>query len=299
MRMRPALFVMVTCVLLDGAIAAGVRGAGALAPPDSARFYQNVEWSPDGEYIAYSEFAGGEYAPEKWSVFIARRDGSDARLLAPAAGWVAWSPNGAQLAFQSPRSGNPDIYVVDRDGSNVIRVTDEPASDSAPAWSPDGGRIAFTSEREGDADIYVMSASGRDARRLTEGPTHEHNPQWSPDGEYLVFYRSSGLGDDQVWVREVDGAREWNLTDDPANNIFPSYLADGSIAFSTRPVGGEPRLVVVDADGDNRRAIGPAGVFFARWSPDGAAIAFIAGRWPTAAIYVMRADGVGVQKIVN
>jgi Tol biopolymer transport system component len=270
-----------------------------VSAPDNDRFYQNVEWSPDGQWIAYSEYAGGESSPQKWSIVISRRDGSQRRLLAPNAKWAAWSPDGKQLAFESSRTGNAEIFVVDADGSNVVQLTDHPASDGAPAWSPDDARIAFSSNRGDNVDVYVMKTNGEALRRLTEDPGSDYNPAWSPDGKHVVFYRSHDDGRDQIWVRQVDGAREWNLTDDDANNIFPCFLANGSIGFSSKAPGGLPRVICVDADGSNRRAVGPYGAFFARWSPDGGTIAFIAGKWPRAAIYVMRFDGVGVQKIVN
>lgn len=270
-----------------------------LSPPGKDRFYQNVEWSPDGQWIAYSEYAGGEYSPSKWSISIAGRDGSQPRLLAPNAKWVSWSPDGTRLAFESGRTGNREIFVVDADGGNVVQLTDDPAADSAPAWSPDGARIVFSSNRGDNVDVYVMKTNGGGLRRLTEDPAGDYNPAWSPDGDLIVFYRSRDDGRDQIWVREADGAREWNLTDDDANNIFPCFLPVGTIAFSSKAPDAEPRLVCIDPDRKNRRAIGPYGPFFARWSPDGASIAFIAGNWPRAAIYVMRSDGVGVRKIVN
>lgn len=289
---------VLACVL-GAAAAPAAADKPALPAPAQDRFYQDVAWSPDGEWIAYSEYAGGEYATEKWSIHIARRNGSESRLLTPNATWVTWSPDGRQLAFQSERDGDPEIYVADRDGSNVIRITDNPASDSAPAWSPDGARIAFSSDRGGNTDIYVMSAGGADVRRLTEDPARDFSPSWSPGSDHFVFYRDAGDRRSQVWVREVDGAREWNVTADDANNIFPCFLADGSLAFSSKKGDGDARIVVLDADGKNRRTLGPPGAFFARWSPDGGTVAFIAGRWPRAAIYVMRADGESTQKIVN
>ena len=275
------------------------RAQDTLSPPENERFYQNVEWSPDGQSIAFSEFEGGDYSPEKWSVFIARRDGSQWRRLATNALWVTWSPDGKRLAYSSRRTGNSEIFVVDVDGGNEIRLTDHPALDTAPSWSPDGARIAFSSDRADNTDLYVIKTNGEGIRRLTEGLGNDYNPSWSPDGEEIVFYRSRDDGRDQIWVREVDGAREWNITDNEANNIFPCFLPSGSIGFTSKAPGASPRVVFVDADGSNRRAIGPYGAFFARWSPDGGTVAFIAGHWPSAAIYVMRFDGVGVQKIVN
>lgn len=172
------------------------------APPASDKFYQDVAWSPDGEWIAYSEYAGGEYATEKWSIYIARRDGSEPRLLAPNSTWVSWSPDGAQLAFQSERDGDPEVYVVDADGKNVIRITDNPASDSAPAWSPDGARIAFEStratpadfegpardpERTADFDVFVVDADGGEPENLSRDVQRlQKFPDWSPDGRWLA-----------------------------------------------------------------------------------------------------------------
>jgi TolB protein len=275
------------------------RSQPALPPPENERFYQNVEWSPDGQSIAFSEFAGGDYSPEKWVVFIASRDGSQWRQLATNATWVTWSPDGKRLAYASRRTGNSEIFVVDVDGHNEIQLTEHPGLDSAPSWSPDGAQIAFSSDREGNVDVFVMKTNGSGVRRLTEGLGNDYNPSWSPDGDQIVFYRSLDDGRDQIWVRDLDGAREWNITDDRANNIFPCFLPSGSIGFASQKPGGSPRVVWVDADGSNRRPIGPYGAFFARWSPDGGTVAFIAGNWPRAAIYVMRFDGVGVQKIVN
>jgi Tol biopolymer transport system component len=148
-------------------------------------------------------------------------------------------------------------------------------------------------------DVYVMRMNGKGVRRLTEGLGNDYNPAWSLGGEQIVFYRSRDDGRDQIWVREVDGAGEWDITNDNANNIFPCFLPSGSIGFTSKKRGGSPRVVWVEADGSIRREIGPYGAYFARWSPDGGTIAFIAGDWPRAAIYIMRYDGVGVQKIVN
>jgi Tol biopolymer transport system component len=299
MFLRSAGFVVIAAAVSFLATWAQSHAQQALSPPENDRFYQNVEWSPDGQWIAFSEYAGGEFSPQNWSIFIARRDGSQRRLLTPNATWAAWSPDGKRLAFESRRTGNAEIFIVDADGNNVVQLTDHPASDGAPAWSPGGDRIAFTSNRVENVNVYVMKTNGESVRRLTEDPGSDYNPAWSPNGAHVVFYRSRDDGKDQIWVREADGAREWNITDDDANNIFPCFLSNGSIGFSSKVPGGSPRIIRVDEDGSNRRILGPFGAFFARWSPEGGTIAFIAGAWPRAAIYVMRNDGVGVQKIVN
>ena len=64
--------------------------------------------------------------------------------------------------FASERDGNREIYVMNIDGSEQIRLTDNPAVDSDPVWAPDGSRIAFWSRRDGNFEIYVMNADGSD-----------------------------------------------------------------------------------------------------------------------------------------
>ena len=97
---------------------------------------------------------------------IADADGYDAKtvldskqpLLSPA-----WSPDGSQIAFDSLRDGNSEIYVMNANGSGQSRLTTEAAADSEPAWSPDGTRIAFTSSRDGNFEVYRMNANGTSA----------------------------------------------------------------------------------------------------------------------------------------
>src|SRR5437868_1722235 len=71
-----------------------------------------------------------------------------------------YSPDGTKIAFSSNADGNPEIYVMNADGSGIKQLTDNSAIDWNPSWSPDGKKIAFTSGRDGDFDVYVMDADG-------------------------------------------------------------------------------------------------------------------------------------------
>jgi Tol biopolymer transport system component len=94
----------------------------------------------------------------------------------------AWSPDGEKIAFESNRDGNSDIYVMNVDGSNIRRLTTDPAIDCRPAWSPDGTKIAFQSQRSGHWDIYIMNADGSNQIALTRDSAFDASPTWSPDG---------------------------------------------------------------------------------------------------------------------
>jgi TolB protein len=87
----------------------------------------------------------------------------------------ALSPNGRQMAFMSRRDGNWEIYVINVDGTDLTRITEELAEDGLPAWSPDGRAIAFASRRGGAWAIWAVSPNGGEAVKLFE-------MQGSPDG---------------------------------------------------------------------------------------------------------------------
>lgn len=93
--------------------------------------------------------------------------------------YPALSPDGERIAFTKIDDGDAEIYVMDVDGSNVRRLTDNPATDEYPAWSADGEWIAFHSDRGGEFDIYIMRPNGSDVRQLTFEDTSEMTPDWS------------------------------------------------------------------------------------------------------------------------
>lgn len=280
--------------------ASAQEGAAALPPAKDELFQQDVAWSPDGRWIAFSELPGGsDFKPDRWAIYVMAADGSGRRRLVENAMWVSWSGDGKKLAFGSPRDGNPDIYAINADGSQITRLTNHADKDQHPAWSPKADRIAFSSDREGNADIYVMAADGSAVTRLTRDPAKDFNPIWSPDGNQLVFFREKGDHRDQIHVVTADGSKEWAVTADEANNVFPSFLSDGRFAFTAQKKDERSAIVCVTADGKGERQVLPVEAFFARWSPDGRQVAFVAGHWPKSAIYVMDAKGGDIKKIAN
>jgi TolB protein len=81
------------------------------------------------------------------------------------------SPDGSKVAFMSQRDeGNWNVYVVNVDGSNLQRLTDDPAEDGLPVWSPDGNAIAFASNRGGIWAVWVMTPDGKGVSQLFTMP---------------------------------------------------------------------------------------------------------------------------------
>ena len=98
-----------------------------------------------------------------------------------------FSPDGTRLAFTSNRDGNPEIYVMNLDGSGLRRLTNHPGIDATPTWSPTGTQIAFTSDRGGAPSIYVVGVDGLGLRRLTF--EHSDRATWSPAPYNEIAYR--------------------------------------------------------------------------------------------------------------
>jgi Tol biopolymer transport system component len=180
-------------------------------------------WSPDGAWIAFASLRDSRY----WELYAMRPDGSDVQRLT----WwedasdlsPSWSPDGTRLAFASKRDGNWEIYTMDREGGNLVRLTNDPADDTNPAWAPDGSRIAFVSTRDGYAEIYVMSITGGPATNISNAPySSEHGPTWSPDGSRLAFY-SDRDGGWNIHVMASDGSDVIRLTGGQSNDQVPAW----------------------------------------------------------------------------
>lgn len=162
-------------------------------------------------------------------------------------------PDNGLIAFSSSRDGNREIYVMNPDGSNQTRLTNNAATDEFPAFSRDG-RIAFSSDRDGNTEIYVMNTNGTGQTRLTNNSAQDTVPAFSPDATKIVFASNSN-GNHEVYVMNDDGSGQTNLSNNSADDTFPTFNAAGSkIGFATDRT--TPfvsyEIWVMDVDGNNQ-----------------------------------------------
>jgi Tol biopolymer transport system component/tRNA A-37 threonylcarbamoyl transferase component Bud32 len=138
---------------------------------------------------------------------------------------LAVSPDGEWIAFDSNRSGNQDIWIMRKDGSELRPLTTNPAHDWIGSWSPDGNQIAFHSMRCGNRDLFVMPVAGGAVTQLTSHPAEEIIPVWSPDGKKIAFV-SNRKGHMDVWIMPSDGGEPKQVTFDGAQEIV-NWSPDG------------------------------------------------------------------------
>ena len=210
---------------------------------ENDNFDQSPSWSPDGERIAFMSDRDGEFA--HFDIFVMDADGGNQQNITNNPfdeRHPSWSPDGERIAFSSRRDGHfrsrwgitSEIYVMNADGGNQQRLTENRKNDQDPVWSPDGQRIAFAADRKGDFvnfEIYVIDADGGNQHRLTENRHMDASPSWSPDGKRIVF-TSQRDGNRQIYVMDADGGNQQNLTNNPSDERHPSWF---NSPFSVSP----------------------------------------------------------------
>jgi TolB protein len=224
-------------------------------------------------------------------------------VISAPIGHAAFPGANGKIVFSSERDGNPEIYVMNADGSGQTRLTNNSAVDVDPAWSADGTKIAFTSTRDGapsDGEIYVMSADGSGQTRLTDLPGSNGEPAWSPDGTKIVF-RSFRDGNSEIYVMNADGTGVTNLTNNPADDAAPNWSPDGTkiVFYSDRDGDYEIHVMNADGTGVTNLTNNPGIDINPNWSPDGTKIAFRSQRDGNLEIYVMNADGTGQTRLTS
>lgn len=230
----------------------------------------NPVWSADGKAIAYTSYRNNN-APDIFISYI--YEGRPP--LRPAKGnervhnfLPAWSPDGSKIAFMSNRDGNPEIYVMNADGSGLRRLTRHPGIDATPTWSPAGNQIAFTSDRSGSPQIYVIDAEGLgQPRRITTNESWADRATWAPAPYNEIAYAGrSGPGYD-IRIYDLATGEVRQITNGEGSNESPAYSPTGRHLAFTSTRSGKQQIFIIGRDGLGLRQITREGNNFTpNWS---------------------------------
>ena len=231
-------------------------------------------FSSDGKQLIYQSNRGGVSCDKIWIMNI---DGSNPHRVSPSHGAHTCSffvPGHEFIVFAStshlegdcpPRPNIPahiryawplhpySIFRANRDGSNMVRLTQNLQYDAEPIVSSDGKKIVFGSQRENNFDVYLMNSDGTGLKRLTDTFGYDGGPWFSPDGTKIVWRAWHPQTDQEkaqwrenmqsnyitatpldLWVMNTDGTNKTRLTNNGATNWAPSWHPDGKrIIFSS------------------------------------------------------------------
>ena len=320
------------------AASAGTDGASVAVsvPPESGESHlanvrrltnggENAEayFSRDGQWLTFQSTRDGRTCDQQ---YVMRIDGSGLRRISNGDGkttcgyffdgdrrlfFASTHANGAACPPRpDPSQGYVwgldkfDIYIVDRDGSALRRLTNNNAYTAEGTLSPDGRTIVFTSLKDGDLDIYTMNVDGSNVRRLTTAPGYDGGPFFSPDGKRIV-YRAYHPTDStelrtyrdllrqkmvrpnkmEIWVMNADGSDQRQITNLGGANFAPFFTPDGRrIIFSSNYKNPRSRnfdlyLVNLDGTGLEQVTTNPDFDGFPQFSRDGRHLVWASNRF--------------------
>jgi hypothetical protein len=188
-----------------------------------------------------------------------------------------------KVVFVSDRAnGSRELYVVNRDGSGLQRLTYNSLVERQPAWSPNSRQIAVSAldPLSGNWDIYSISAAGGDLHRLTSDPGRDDTPQWTADGRIVYQHGPLSGPGTSIWIMNADGSGQHQLPTGPGNAITPSVSpTNNTLAFaSDRAQPGLWAIYAMQLNGNGLQQVTfPAAGMDAepRFSPSGTNIVFI------------------------
>jgi Tol biopolymer transport system component len=148
-----------------------------------------------------------------------------------------YSPDGRKIAFVSTRSGSPEIWAANPDGSGLTRLTflQQVSGLNPPAWSPDGRWLLFSGRNQAYLNLLVIPAGGGTPTRLTTSSFDENMATWSRDGRW-IYYNSMRSGRRQVWRMPATGGDAAQIT--TGGGLRPVESSDGKSIFYVAESGG-------------------------------------------------------------
>jgi Tol biopolymer transport system component len=268
---------------------------------------KNLDWSPDGRYIAVPD----KNSPEEpfRIVLVDVQTSQKTPLTSPPERYIgdsspAFSPDGRSLAFiRAPSSGVRDLFVINLRSLREERMTSDQRSILSEAWTPDGKWLLFSSNRAGSHSLWMISASGGAPERLPGIGENTSEPSFSADGTRLVY--SQFFSDTNIWRFAVNGSKPVSqapkrLIASTQYDSSPQYSPDGTRVAFRSGRSGFHEIWTADAEtGHATQVTNVAGSLTGtpRWSPDGQWIAMDSRPFGQPDIFVVKSTGGALRRL--
>jgi Tol biopolymer transport system component len=273
-------------------------------------------WSPDGRRILIQATVNNIQTVLRLDVGPDNKVTQALQLTADAQAdsvSPAWSPDGAQIAFQSKRDGGDyQIFVMNVDGNNKRRLSGGKGYAGQPAWSPDGKSIAYVQGDEADRlkpkEIYVASVAdeegaeaGAEPKQITSAGKALSRPIWSPDGATIVYAEYLGDRFATLNAMNADGTNARVLVEQGANQGHHFSPVDDRIAYNSVDMATGSNIFIVRASGGMVSELTPLSGddYQPTWSPDGKRLAWSGSRDGTFHIITANPDGTDQKTITE
>jgi len=207
--------------------------------------------SPDGRYLAYTDFTSGRPALYIKNLAEKKTSAASKSGVSIAPGWRNNNEVATTLSFE----GDQKIYLLKPDGSLSRKVTSNRGIDLSPSFSPDGSKMAFVSSRNGQPQIFIQDLQGGEVHRLTFNGNYNTQPSWSPSGHKIAYSTMENRGEINLFVINADGSGLLQLTRSSGENEHPSWSPDGEMIVFSSSRQGKKKLFVMSSTGENQRRL--------------------------------------------
>jgi len=188
----------------------------------------NGDWSPDGSQIVFQSDHDNE--PENVpDIYVIDASGENLTEILDVVDVAdfnpRWTPDGEHIFWISTQTGNYEIFLMNADGTEPVKISNIPNPIIGAEVSPDGTKIAVTAWFDGiPTEIFVIGMDGSEDTiiRLTDNEFQDSDPSWSPSGEKIVF-SSDRSGNLDLWMINADGTDLVQLTDDEYEDSGPDW----------------------------------------------------------------------------
>jgi TolB protein len=190
------------------------------------------------------------------------------------------------------RGAAKEIVLLDYDGYNMTRLTNNNKLNLTPAWSPDNQAIVYTSYRQETPALYISWIYTGKTERITKNNRLNYSPSWN-GVENVIAFASSQSGDCQIYIMDANGDNQKQLTMRRSIESSPCFSPNGyEIAFTSDRTG-NPNIYIMDQEGGNQRRLTFTGKYndAPSWSPKGDKIAYMSLEGGGFNIFTVDVDG--------